>query len=154
MTNNAIAIIESKKINGQIMFHQCSKEKGTLISFDLNGPKKSIHAIHIHEYGDLRNGCKSLGSHWNPTNKQHGSFLNNKTNHHHGDLINNIHFDSYGRFKFEYYDPLVHVNKIYGRSIVIHDGIDDLGLGNNKESKLTGNAGGRLACAIIARCST
>ena len=28
-------------------------------------------------------------------------------------------------------------------------GIDDLGLGNNKESKVTDNAGVRMACAII-----
>jgi Cu-Zn family superoxide dismutase len=33
--------------------------------------------------------------------------------------------------------------------VVIHKGEDDLGLGFNKESKITGNAGARMACAII-----
>jgi Cu-Zn family superoxide dismutase len=36
-----------------------------------------------------------------------------------------------------------------GRSIVIHESIDDCGFGHNKESLITGNAGGRMACAVI-----
>ena len=54
----------------------------------------------------------------------------------------------------EFYDELVTLygpNSVFGRTLVIHDGIDDLGLGGNKESLITGNAGGRLACAVIGR---
>ena len=40
---------------------------------------------------------------------------------------------------------------IIGCSVVIHDGIDDYGLDNDQESKITGNAGGRLDCAIIGK---
>jgi superoxide dismutase, Cu-Zn family len=32
-------------------------------------------------------------------------------------------------------------NHIFGRSVVIHDKPDDLGLGGDKESLITGNAG-------------
>ena len=48
----------------------------------------------------------------------------------------------------------VDFSDIYGRSIVIHDGVDDLGRGTGKnkaESLKTGNAGTRLACGIIGR---
>ena len=33
--------------------------------------------------------------------------------------------------------------------VIVHDNKDDLGLGNDKESLVTGNAGKRLACGII-----
>ena len=38
---------------------------------------------------------------------------------------------------------------IGGKSIVIHAGEDDLGLGGDMESLNTGNAGARRACGII-----
>ena len=40
-------------------------------------------------------------------------------------------------------------NKITGRSLVIHQLKDDLGLNGTLESESTGSAGSRLACAII-----
>ena len=75
---------------------------------------------------------------------------------HAGDMINNIYPDPNGKFFHEYEDKRIklrgNVNKsIIGRSIVIHENKDDLGLGNNKESKKTGNAGKRIACAIIGQ---
>jgi Cu-Zn family superoxide dismutase len=36
-----------------------------------------------------------------------------------------------------------------GRSCVIHAKEDDLGKGNDEQSKLTGNSGGRVACGVI-----
>ena len=152
--SKAIAIFDGK-VKGFIKFYQPKNSNYVNIIFNLKLPSKNkTYACHVHEYGDTRDSCKSLGGHWNPTNKYHGSNNNNKLNHHHGDLINNIKSNSNKKYKFSYVDKLVKLrgkNHIYGRSVVIHSGIDDLGLGKNKESLITGNAGKRIDCGIIVR---
>ena len=75
---------------------------------------------------------------------------------HVGDLINNIEADSKGNAQYIYKDDLIQLYgpySIIGRSVVIHEKPDDLGMGGNAESLKTGNAGGRVACAVIGRSS-
>lgn len=148
MSYNAIADIKSDLINGTVVFHKCASHP-TYVIINLTGPKNSIHAIHIHEYGDTRKGCDSLGAHWNPDNTTHGSIYVPKYPRHAGDLINNVVFDEKGTFSYRYIDRKIHIPDIYGRSIVIHQDSDDLGLGGDEESLITGNAGKRIACAVI-----
>jgi Cu-Zn family superoxide dismutase len=153
---NAIAIFNEKNIQGYVKFHQCRDTNNVIVFFNLKGfEPNAIHAIHIHEYGDLSDGCTSLGGHLNLKNKNHGN-LGDINNSHTGDLINNIHTDSNGNFKYSYMDPRLKItgnvsSSIIGCSVVIHKGIDDLGLGENAESLKTGNAGARLACSIIGK---
>ena len=138
---------------GVIYFSQCCPLGYTLIEFNLHGFEKGeTHAIHIHEYGDTRDGCKSLGLHYNPHNTTHGSILYPEKKRHAGDLINNFSTNKNGMFRYKYSDKLVTLfgeDSILGRSIVIHKGIDDLGRGKNKDSLISGNAGDRIACGII-----
>lgn len=152
-SSHAVAIFYGPKVKGEVYFEQPKNKSGTYVTFNLKGlGKNKTRAVHIHTYGDLRKGCKSLGSHWNPKKKLHGSYYFNGLNHHSGDLINNMKANTKGTFKYKYFDPLVKLrgmNNIYGRSVVVHDGVDDLGQGGDAESKKTGNAGGRMACAII-----
>jgi Cu-Zn family superoxide dismutase len=144
-------------VHGYVRFHQCNPNKNTKVLFNLSNLKpNSIHACHIHEFGDMSNGCTSLGAHLNLTNKEHGSIEIDINNSHTGDLINNIHTDNEGKFNYYYDDPRLNLfaeltQNIIGCSVVIHEDIDDLGLGGNKESKITGNAGGRMDCAIIGK---
>ena len=155
----AICVLSSEKVNGTIFFRQLSKYDNVQVNFYLEGPRNETHAIHIHEFGDTRNGCDSLGPHFNPMNQTHGS-LNYDMPRHVGDLINNITFNSYGKFIYQYNDNLINLfcneYSIIGRSIVIHEGEDDLGLGKGskrEESLKTGNAGKRICCGIIGHCS-
>ena len=69
-----------------------------------------------------------------------------------GDL-GNIRFDSKGTAKINMTDSLVRLRgtkaNVIGRSLVIHEGPDDLGLGGHKDSLTTGHAGKRITCAVI-----
>ncbi len=145
----AVAVLEHPLVNGVVTFHQCENKEGTFITYSLRGEPNTILATHIHAFGDMRDGCKSMGPHWNPDNTTHGSIFNKGQPRHRGDTISNLFFDEEGNFNYEYYDPLVYVDGILGRSLVIHDGIDDLGLGEDAESLKTGNAGSRITCAVI-----
>jgi superoxide dismutase, Cu-Zn family len=145
---------------GAIWFHQCRPGKKTLVKFDLkNLPPKSTRACHIHEFGDITQGCMTAGPHFNPYGEQHGSaFLDGKKRHA-GDMINNITPDEKGEVRTEYWDDLLNLfscdivgdTSIIGRMVVIHDGVDDLGRGGTALSKENGSAGGRMKCAVIGR---
>jgi len=47
--------------------------KPTKIVAELWGLSKGKHGFHIHEFGDLTEGCKTAGGHYNPFNYTHGS---------------------------------------------------------------------------------
>ena len=155
MCTNAIAIFDNVKVKGEIRFHQCKNQSQTQVKFNLYSMvPNQVHGCHIHQYGDESKGCASLGPHWNPLDREHGSIFINIDDSHAGDLLNNIVSDQRGEFKYKYRDPRIqlrgNVNEsIVGRSVVIHGGVDDLGQGEDAESKITGNAGSRIACAII-----
>lgn len=162
---NAICVFDPNssfnqaKIKGTVTFHQCNTNSPTIIKFNLSGFKpNTVHACHIHTSGDLTKGCHSLCAHYNPYKKIHGSKKLYGTDRHVGDLINNIYSDSKGNFIFEYNDELVDLAGNYsviGRSVVIHENEDDCGIyryeksQRGNESKTTGNAGTRIACALI-----
>jgi Cu-Zn family superoxide dismutase len=91
----------------------------------------------------------SACAHFNPTNKKHGCPGNKER--HVGDL-GNIQADKNGSAKYIFYDNVIRLsgkNSIIGRSIIIHADEDDCGTGGNEESLKTGNAGKRIACAVI-----
>lgn len=144
---SAIAVLTGN-IKGVIKF----TEDGNKIRIDVNvtGLKPNFeHGFHIHQAGDLTDGCTSACAHFNPYNVHHGG-PESKIRHV-GDL-GNIKTDKHGKAKYSFYDSMISLRgkcNIIGRSIVIHDKKDDLGLGGNAESLKTGNAGKRLACAVI-----
>ncbi|XP_032676384.1 copper chaperone for superoxide dismutase [Odontomachus brunneus] len=137
-------------VKGVIRFAQTPK--GCVIDGTVDGLAPGTHGIHIHECGDISKGCDSVGEHYNPNNSLHGDPENKLSERHAGDL-GNILADSTGRATFRKIDKFLEIPDIIGRSLVITENSDDLGKGNNPESKINGNSGNRLACGIIARSS-
>ncbi|EXA32118.1 Cu/Zn superoxide dismutase [Fusarium oxysporum f. sp. pisi HDV247] len=140
---------------GTITFEQFDESSPTNISWNIRGnDANSLRAFHIHEFGDNTNGCTSAGLHFNPFGRTHGSPSHHER--HVGDL-GNFQTDSRGTSIGTMTDHLVKLigpESVIGRTIVIHSGTNDLGQGPNKESQVTGNAGGRPACGVIGISSS
>jgi Cu-Zn family superoxide dismutase len=145
----AVCVINQNNINGTIIFKEDLKNKNVIITINLSGLTPGLHGFHVHEYGDLREGCGSLCGHYNPKNKKHGG--PNDKERHVGDL-GNIKANANGVCKMKFTDKVIKLRgkySIIGRSIVIHEDEDDLGKGGHSDSLTTGHAGKRIACSII-----
>ena len=138
--------VDNNKLKGYVIFEE--KNKITEIKYKIINIPNGKHGFHIHEKGNLMEGCKSLCSHFNPYKKEHGDL--NDNNSHVGDLGNIIveNNKSENIIKSKYM-LLTGDTNVLGRSVVVHEKEDDLGKGKNKDSKKTGNAGSRICCGII-----
>lgn len=146
-TRKAVAVFPG---HGYVTFQQKNIDP-TIVHVKLeNMPVNSRHAIHIHEFGDLRSGdCQSAGLHWNPWGRDHGDLED--IDRHAGDL-GNIEIDKSGKCDVVLSNSLLHLRghlSILGRSLVIHAKEDDLGRGGTQESRISGSSGERKWCAII-----
>ncbi|KRG68523.1 superoxide dismutase [Stenotrophomonas terrae] len=119
-------------------------------SGDISGLKPdSEHGFHIHEKGDCSApDGSSAGGHFNPGSSEHGSI--SAAMHHGGDMPN-IKADAQGNAHID--GPVAsNVNvgvgdgfDIVGRGLIVHADPDDY------KTQPTGNAGARLACAVITK---
>jgi len=142
------------KLKGYVVFTQIKDYVEIEVNIRNNNMKKEIlrkNGFHIHASGDLRRGCDSCCKHYNPRNKNHGG-LDDKDSHA-GDL-GNIEFDSEGNCFMKIQTDKFEVKDIIGRSVIIHEDEDDLGKGNNAESRKTGNTGKRISCSVIGYSET
>ncbi|KAG8041681.1 hypothetical protein G9C98_000679 [Cotesia typhae] len=140
----------SRNLNTQGVIRFIETEKGCLVDGTIDGLSPGAHGLHIHECGDISNGCESVGSHLNPYNCSHGGPQDDISNKHMGDL-GNIIADKAGRALFRFQNNDIKVSDIIGRSLVVTENEDDLGKGQNLNSKIDGNSGSKIACGIIAR---
>ena len=129
-------------VNGTVSFTQ--SDTGVVIVADLSGLTEGKHGFHVHEYGDCSSpDGTSAGGHFNPEGERHGG--PNDQHRHVGDL-GNVTADSTGIVQQQWVDHVIQLNglhSIIGRSIVVHEGEDDL------TTQPTGGAGARVACGVI-----
>ena len=147
----AVAVFQGMGgVKGTVHFKESN---GVIITLNLSGLKKnSFHGFHVHEYGDLTDGCNSACLHFNPFNKTHG--CPGMEERHVGDL-GNISTDMFGNARYTTRDDIISLQgptSIIGRMLIIHEDMDDCGSGEGPlkaESLKTGNAGKRISCAVI-----
>eukprot|EP01136_Pigoraptor_vietnamica_P006926 Opistho-1_new@40484 len=150
MVVKAVCVLKGDgAVTGTVTFTQEKEGGPTVIEGSIKGLAPGQHGFHVHEFGDNTNGCTSAGPHFNPFGKTHGAPSDEVR--HVGDL-GNVTAGQDGVATFKLSDHLVSLSgqtSVIGRTMVIHEGVDDLGKGGHELSPTTGNAGGRLACGVI-----
>ena len=131
--------------SGTVTFVQAGD--GVKVSGSVKGLKPGAeHGFHVREKGDCSSGDgMSTGGHFNPGGKPHGS--HSMGEHHTGDLPS-LKADANGVAAFNFESRTIRVgstsNDIVGKGLIVHRDPDDY------KTQPTGNAGPRLACAVIA----
>ena len=102
------------------------------------------HGFHVHEKGDCTSGDgMSAGGHFNPDGRPHGP---QGAPHHAGDMPS-LAADASGNAKASFtLDEVTIVagpKSLAGKGLIVHKDPDDY------RTQPTGNAGARLACAVI-----
>lgn len=133
------------KVYGHALFKQDYPDGKLKVLLRFNGfptdTAPQLRAVHIHQYGDLSQGCGSTGGHYNPHSVHHPS--------HPGDFGNFSPQEGKINAMFESEATLFGSLSVIGRAVVVHDQMDDLGRGGDAGSLLHGNAGQRLGCCVI-----
>jgi superoxide dismutase, Cu-Zn family len=132
-------------VSGTVTFVQ--QGDMVVVSGEVTGLKPNAeHGFHVHDKGDCSSGDgMSAGGHFNPLSAAHGG--HHTTTHHVGDLPS-LETNASGIARFYFESPSIAVgtgdSNIVGRSLIVHRDPDDF------TTQPTGNAGPRLACAVIS----
>ncbi|WBY01359.1 superoxide dismutase family protein [Ramlibacter tataouinensis] len=130
--------------SGQVRFARA----GDLVrvSGEVRGLKPNTeHGFHVHEKGDCSSGDgMSAGGHFNPAGAPHGRHGSGA--HHVGDLPS-LRADAAGVARISFESRSIALGSgpadIVGKGLIVHRDPDDY------TTQPTGNAGPRLACAVI-----
>lgn len=132
--------------SGEIRFVQQGDK--VMVSGEVRGLKPGAeHGFHVHDKGDCSSGDgMSTGGHFNPGGRKHGAHGGGE--HHVGDLPS-LKADALGVARVSFDSTSIAVGSgpsdIVGRGLIVHRDPDDY------TTQPTGNAGPRLACAVITR---
>jgi len=150
-----VAVFHSPDIQGEAVAKQVGSKTRLSVTFTKLPPGK--HGFHIHKAGDLRGpGCLGACEHLHiGPPMPHGGRPGSTATRHTGDL-GNIEQKDEKDAHYSYLIPQLTVEDLLGRSLIVHEDEDDLGLGDFPDSKTTGHSGKRIGCAIFGRamCSS
>ena len=143
---SAIALVRpasGSQVHGEAKFTQVGNR--VRITAEIAGLSPGAHGFHIHEKGDCSAAdAMSAGGHFNPKGNKHGA--PGTSDRHAGDL-GNLNADEYGKATLALMVDGISVGKgpdgVSGRGLIVHANADDL------KTDPTGNAGGRVGCAVI-----
>ncbi len=133
--------------SGSVVFMPAGGGK-VMVKGEVRGLKPNAeHGFHVHEKGDCSSGDgMSAGGHFNPAGAPHGN--HDAGAHHAGDLPS-LRANASGVATFNFESSTISVGSgaadVVGKGLIVHKDPDDY------TTQPTGNAGARLACAVIAK---
>lgn len=145
----AAALLQATRGNGvmgTVKFTQ--RNDRVLVVGEVKGlPPHAVVGFHVHEKGDCSSGDgMSAGGHFNPLGKPHGA--HGEADHHAGDLPS-LRADASGTALINFETSAISVGSgatdVVGHGLIVHRDPDDF------KTQPTGNAGPRVACAVIVR---
>ncbi|MCL2876563.1 MAG: superoxide dismutase family protein [Betaproteobacteria bacterium] len=139
-----LAPTQGYTVQGNVVFRQ--EEGGSIrVIAEVSGLTPGSHGFHIHEKGDCSApDASSAGGHFNPHQTPHGKA--GEGNHHAGDLPS-LEADAAGNAALNVVLNSLTLDGdqgIVGRGLIVHADPDDY-------SQPVGNAGKRVACAVIQK---
>jgi len=141
----ATARLEPTKGNattGTVTFAQ--RMGKVFVTAEVSGLAPGEHGFHMHEKGDCSSGDgMSTGGHWNPDATPHGP---QSGAHHAGDmpsLVADAGGNAKATFSLDGVTVAAGPKSVVGRGLIVHKDPDDYA------TQPTGNAGARVACAVI-----
>jgi Cu-Zn family superoxide dismutase len=133
-------------VTGNVTFTQ--KGDKVVVAAKVAGLKPNQeHGFHVHEKGDCSSGDgMSAAGHFNPKGSPHG---HHSTPARHAGDMPNLKADAYGNASMTAELDIVTVSEgptsVVGRGLIVHAQPDDY------KSQPVGNAGARMACAVIQK---
>lgn len=126
------------ELGGMVYFYE-TPIGGVVVNAEIDGLPNTnptnFYAFHIHEFGDCTPPFDKTGSHYNPQNEMHPK--------HAGDMPPLLANGDYAWTAF--FDNRITVEKIIGKSVVIHDMRDDF------TTQPSGDSGKKIACGVIEK---
>lgn len=146
MASVALAPSSGSQVSGKLMLMPMGD--GVHVTGEIGGlAPNSTHGFHIHEKGDCSAAdASSAGGHFNPAGDAHGRA---SAPHHHLGDNDNLVADANGvaRVDAHFAGAMLGgggMDDVVGKAVVVHANADDY------ISQPSGNAGGRIACGVIA----
>jgi Cu-Zn family superoxide dismutase len=142
----ALAPTTGSTTAGTVRFAQQGDK--VVVSGEIRGLKPNAeHGFHVHEKGDCSSGDgMSAGGHYNPAGAPHGR---HGTGRQHAGDLQSLRADGSGVARFSFDSTGISVGggmaDVVGKGLIVHRDPDDY------TTQPTGNAGPRLACAVIVR---
>jgi Cu-Zn family superoxide dismutase len=133
-------------VTGDVTFTQ--KGEKVVVAAKVTGLKPNQeHGFHVHDKGDCSSGDgMSAAGHYNPKGSPHG---HHSTQARHAGDMPNLKADAYGNASMTAELDIITVSEgptsVVGRGLIVHAQPDDY------KSQPVGNAGARLACAVIQK---